>query len=102
MKYCNILNSYLKVREIAVGSWVTDLGDNGKVTEDLEIAMPALAFAWVLRKKIVGSVIVGASKAIQLESNLKAVDVRIPEEALTEIDRILGFVKFERHVGLLV
>jgi len=55
MKYCNILNFYLKVREIAVGSWVTDLGDNGKVTEDLEIAMPALAFAWVLRKKIVSS-----------------------------------------------
>lgn len=70
-----------------------------KIADDLETTMPSLALAWILRKKIISSVIVGASKASQLESNLKAVDVSIPEDALTDIDKILGFVKFERHIG---
>ena len=70
-----------------------------KIADDLETTMPSLALAWILRKKIISSVIVGASKASQLESNLKAVDVILPEDALTDIDKILGFVKFERHIG---
>lgn len=70
-----------------------------KIAEELGASMPALALAWILRKKIISSVIVGASKASQLEGNLKAVDLTIPEDALVEIDNILGFVKFERHVG---
>lgn len=70
-----------------------------KIATDLDTTMPALALAWILRKKIISSVIVGASKASQLDANLKAIEVNIPEDALKEIDKILGFVKFERHVG---
>lgn len=70
-----------------------------KVAEDLGTTMPILALAWILRKQIISSVITGASKPSQLESNLAASDLVIPEEALKAIDDILGFVRFERHVG---
>ena len=58
-----------------------------------------LALSWILRKEIVSSVITGASKPLQLENNLAAADFRIPKDALDEIEKILDFKKFERHVG---
>lgn len=70
-----------------------------KVAEDLGTTMPVLALAWILRKKIISSVITGASKPSQLESNIAASDLVIPEDALKEIDNILQFTRFERHVG---
>lgn len=39
------------------------------------------------------------SKPSQLENNLAAADFRIPKDALDEIEKILDFKKFERHVG---
>ena len=70
-----------------------------KIADNLGVSMPVLALAWILRKSIVSSVIVGASKVSQLESNLKASGFDIPQDALEEIEKILGFSKFERHVG---
>lgn len=71
----------------------------GSAADNLGVSMPVLALAWILRKSIVSSVIVGASKVSQLESNLKASGFDIPQDALEEIEKILGFSKFERHVG---
>lgn len=70
-----------------------------KIAEELGTTMPILALAWILRKDIISSVITGASKPSQLESNLAASGLVIPEDALKHIDDILGFVRFERHVG---
>ena len=61
--------------------------------------MPVLALAWILRKPIVSSVITGASRASQLEGNLAASELVVPEDALAQIEQILGFTRFERHVG---
>ncbi len=61
--------------------------------------MPVLALAWILRKDIVSSVITGASKPSQLESNIAASGVKLSNDVIEEIDKILGFVPFERHVG---
>lgn len=61
--------------------------------------MPVLALAWILRKDIVSSVITGASKPSQLESNIEASGVKLSNDVIEEIDKILGFVPFERHVG---
>lgn len=69
------------------------------VAEGLGLTMPVLALAWILRLPSVSSVIVGASKPSQLESNLAASGVLLPADALAEIERILGFTRFERHVG---
>lgn len=70
-----------------------------KLAGELGVSMPVLALAWILRKGIVSSVITGASRKEQLAGNLAASGFRIPEEVLGEIDRILNFVKYERHVG---
>jgi len=70
-----------------------------KIAADLGTTMPVLALAWILRKPIISSVITGASKASQLESNIAASELVIPEDALKEIEDILGFTRFERHVG---
>ena len=61
--------------------------------------MPVLALAWILRKDIISSVITGASKPSQLEGNIMASGVKLSQYAIDEIDKILGFVPFERHVG---
>ncbi|MCR5295070.1 MAG: aldo/keto reductase family protein [Lachnospiraceae bacterium] len=70
-----------------------------EIAGELGLGMPVLALSWILRKKIVSSVITGASRPQQLEKNIAASGVEIPEDALNRIDAILGFRKFERHVG---
>ncbi len=70
-----------------------------KIASELGITMSNLALAWILRKDIISSVITGASKPEQLESNILASGIAIPEDALKEIERILDFKRFERHVG---
>jgi aryl-alcohol dehydrogenase-like predicted oxidoreductase len=70
-----------------------------KIAKELGTNMSVLALAWILRKKVISSVITGASKPSQLENNLAASGFKIPEDALNEIEDILGFHRFERHVG---
>lgn len=70
-----------------------------KIAEELGVPMSVLALAWILRKEIISSVIVGASKPEQLENNLAASGFAVPADALAEIEKILGFTRFERHVG---
>lgn len=70
-----------------------------KIAEDLGTNLSVLALSWILRKQIISSVITGASKPEQLKNNLAASGFVIPQYALEEIESILGFTKFERHVG---
>lgn len=70
-----------------------------KIADELGVAMPVLALSWILREGIISSVITGASKPSQLESNLAASGFDIPQDVLEEIEKILGFHRFERHVG---
>ena len=70
-----------------------------KIAAELGVSMPVLALSWILRENIISSVITGASKVSQLESNLAASGFEIPADALADIEKILEFQKFERHVG---
>lgn len=70
-----------------------------QIAADIGTTMPVLALAWILRKKIVSTVITGASRPSQLDGNIAASDLVIPEDALEEIEKILDFTRFERHVG---
>lgn len=70
-----------------------------KIAAELGVSMPVLALSWILRDNSISSVITGASKVSQLESNLAASGFEIPADALTEIEKILNFQRFERHVG---
>lgn len=70
-----------------------------KIAEELGTDMSVLALAWILRENIISSVITGATKPEQLENNLAASGFKIPEDALCAIEKVLGFTRFERHVG---
>ncbi len=70
-----------------------------KIAGELGTNMSVLALSWILRKQIISSVITGASRPEQLENNIAASGFVIPEDALEEIEKILGFQRFERHVG---
>ena len=70
-----------------------------KIAGELGTNMSVLALSWILRKDIISSVITGATNAKQLENNLAASGFVIPEDALCEIEKILGFTRFERQVG---
>ena len=56
----------------------------------LDITMAQLAIAWVLREPAVSSAIVGASRPQQVDDNVAASGVIIPESELAEIDRVLA------------
>jgi aryl-alcohol dehydrogenase-like predicted oxidoreductase len=47
-----------------------------------------LAFSWLLARRAVASVIAGATRAEQIEQNVKAGDWAMSDEELTEVDRI--------------
>ncbi len=70
-----------------------------KIADDLGCTVSVLALAWILTKPAISSVITGASKKEQLLSNVKASDLVIPPDAMAEIEKILNFTRFERHVG---
>lgn len=56
----------------------------------LGITLAQLAIAWVLREPNVSSAIVGASRPSQVDENVAASGVILPEDALDDIDRVLG------------
>jgi voltage-dependent potassium channel beta subunit len=58
------------------------------IAGDLGLSMAQLALAWCLRGPAVSSVIVGATRAEQLEENVKAAGRRLPAEALARIDEL--------------
>lgn len=70
-----------------------------KIAQELGTNMSVLALAWILRKPVISSVITGASKPEQLKNNLAASGFTIPADALEDIEKILDFHRFERHVG---
>lgn len=60
------------------------------IAQQLNLSMAQLALAWILRDDRVSSAIIGASRAEQLAENAKASGVRLSDEVLQEIDRVLA------------
>lgn len=59
------------------------------VAENLGVSRAELALAWVLRHPGVSSVITGATKVSQLQSNVKAAELDLDSDTLEKIDSIL-------------
>jgi aryl-alcohol dehydrogenase-like predicted oxidoreductase len=58
-----------------------------------------LALAWALRKPVISSLITGASKPAQLDSNLAASGLTLSADVLSEIEKILSYKPFYRKIG---
>lgn len=60
------------------------------IAEGLDLTLAQLAVAWVLQNDNVASALVGASRPEQVAENVKASGVRIPADAMSRIDEVLG------------
>jgi len=60
------------------------------IAAQLDITLAQMAIAWVLREPNVSSAIVGASRPEHVDDNVSASGVILPQDALDEIDRVLG------------
>ena len=74
--------------------WLTE--ENFNTIENLEkwasnkgITMVQLAFAWLLAKKSVSSVIAGATSKAQIDSNITGSGIKLNEEEIIEINKLL-------------
>jgi len=83
----------LTVTQRLADRYMTDA--NWKIVEGLRKlcakrgwSMLDLAFSWLAAKKVVASVIAGATKPEQVEANVKAVNVKLSAEDLNAIDDI--------------
>ena len=63
--------------------------DLTKMAGEMEITMAQLALAWILRRPEISSVITGATKIEQIESNVMASEINLSKDDLEEIDEIL-------------
>jgi len=68
---------------------VERVGKLKAIADELNLTLSQLALAWVLRQPNVSSAIIGASRPEQVEENVKASGVTIPQEALERIEQIL-------------
>ena len=70
---------------------ITTVKELGVIAKDLDITLAQLAIAWLLRRKVVSSVISGATKTAQLEENLDAVEALplLSPSVLELIDKII-------------
>lgn len=69
------------------------------IADSLNISMTKLALAWILRKKPLSSVIVGARTLRQLHENTQASGVIIPENLLEKIETILDNAPIDQYTG---
>jgi aryl-alcohol dehydrogenase-like predicted oxidoreductase len=60
------------------------------VASDLGTSLPRLALAWVLRNPAVSVALSGCRSPREIEENVKALDVTIPDDALARIDAIVA------------
>jgi aryl-alcohol dehydrogenase-like predicted oxidoreductase len=59
-----------------------------QIAQQKGISVAQLALAWLLHQPAVTSVIIGAKKTEQLEDNLKAIDVKLTQEELQQLDEV--------------
>ncbi len=62
------------------------------IAESVDLTMAQLAIAWVLQNDNVAAALVGASRPEQVQDNVKAAGVRLPDEVLRQIDEAVGGV----------
>lgn len=60
----------------------------GTIARELGVTPAQLALAWCLRRPEVASVITGATRPEQVEENVGAAEVKVPEDVLRELDQL--------------
>ena len=58
------------------------------IAEARGVSVAQIALAWLLHRKVVSSVIIGAKKIEQLEDNLKATEIDLTSEEIDALDKV--------------
>ena len=61
----------------------------GEAAKQLDISLSQLALAWILRRDEMSCAMTGATRPEQVEDNVKASEIKLSEETLKEIEKIL-------------
>ncbi|MFX1255665.1 MAG: aldo/keto reductase, partial [Promethearchaeota archaeon] len=77
------------------GHWLTQenlekLRALSKLAQELDITMGQLSLGWLLHKEQVTTLITGASRPSQIESNTKATNISLSNQTLSRIEEILN------------
>ena len=59
-----------------------------ELAAELEVSVPQLLIAWTLSRPQITSVIVGASRPEQAQSNAEASSIKLPDEVVARMDRL--------------
>lgn len=70
-----------------------------EIADGLGLPLSVLALAWTLRDPVIASVITGATKPDQLQTNLRAATVELSPQTIQAIEDILGYHPFRRQIG---
>jgi aryl-alcohol dehydrogenase-like predicted oxidoreductase len=70
-----------------------------EIAEKLNITLPMLAMAWVLRKSQISSLVTEAVNLDQLDLALASVGLTIPTEVLAEVESVLQYMPFFRQIA---
>ncbi len=78
-----------------ISKWMTDevltaVQDLKPIADAAGLSMSQLALAWALQNKNVSSVIMGATKPLQVKENVKAAGVKLDPSVMAAVDIVLG------------
>ncbi|WP_336785198.1 aldo/keto reductase family protein [Paenibacillus sp. MMO-177] len=79
-----VINSYMREDVLACVQKLEQLAG------ELGATLSQFALAWVLRQPGVSSAIIGSSRPLQIEENIKAIDLVLTDEVLARADEILA------------
>jgi aryl-alcohol dehydrogenase-like predicted oxidoreductase len=60
------------------------------IARDMDLTLSQLAIAWVLTNPNVAAAIIGASRPEQIDENVKAAGITLPDDVMSAIDYALG------------
>ncbi len=82
--------SNMFMRDLVSDKTLTTVQRLKELADEAGYPLAQMALAWVLRQPNVSSAITGASRPQQVEENVRAADITLPEDLLRRIDSVLG------------
>ncbi|MCM3132906.1 aldo/keto reductase family protein [Paenibacillus polysaccharolyticus] len=82
-----VINSYLREDVLQCTVKLSEIAN------ELEATLSQFALAWILREPAVSSAIIGSSRPAQIEENLKAVELKLTPDIISETEKILSSIR---------
>ncbi|KQY94429.1 voltage-gated potassium channel [Paenibacillus sp. Root52] len=81
-----VINSYLREDVLQCTVQLSELAN------EIGATLSQFALAWILRQPVVSSSIIGSSRPAQIEENLKAVELELTPDIISETEKILSSI----------